>query len=449
MEILRKGDYAVLKSGVNVYTLELTDNLRTPFSGVQPYFSGSSNQFPLRIGQFVVVPYGAENKLPTELREILDENHITPELLNKQAQLLYGQGPALYELTFENGQRKKTWKADPEIEAWLKSWDWEDYLLKSIIEFRHINGHFTKYFRNRAARIGEKGRITHLEHVSSTRARLEWPDDNNRINHIIYGDFVKPWEKGLTRYPVFNWRDPFRYPVTMRYSNLYSFALDNDYSRPSYYSILKWIQLGSSLPTLLMNFNTNSAAIRYHIKSPAIYWAQKREMLKDNCRLKNIEYKEDMLEDLKDEILKKFADALVGIEKAGKMLTSETVWDDMGQEYVGWTVETIDQKVKDYIDAQLAIAKRADFEITAGVGLHPALSNMSADGNLPSGSEQLYAFKLYLSTGIDIPEMIVCRDINYALEANFPGKNLKVGFYHDIVKTEETTPPKERLKNQI
>jgi hypothetical protein len=379
---------------------------------------------------------------------MLDENGITPELLNKQLNLLWGQGPALYEVKFETGKRVKDWKSDPEIEAWLKSWDWEKYLEKSAVEFRHVNGHFTKYFRSRAARIGEKATITHLEHVGSLRARLEWPDEKEQVNNILVGDFVKPWEKGLIKYPIFNPRDPFKYPVSMYYSNLYSFALDNDYSRPSYYGLINWIKLASSLPKLLMNFNANSAAIRYHIQSPAIYWAMKEDQLKKNCELKNIEYKNEMLEDLKDDIIKKVVEGLAGIEKAGKMLTTETVWDDMGQQYVGWKIDTIDQKVKDYVDAQLEIAKRSDFEVTAGIGLHPALSNMSADGNLPSGSEQLYAFKLYLSTGVDIPEMIVCRDINHAIAANWPEKKIKIGFYHDTVTTEEMTTPSNRIKNQ-
>ena len=447
MNIYREGRFAVIDTGVNVYTAEITAEDRTPFSGVQPYFSGADNAFPVRIGQFQMVPFGSENNMPGELREILDENHITPEALNKQAQLLWGQGPALYEVKFENGKRSKYWIEDKEIQAWLDSWDWEEYLLKAVIEYRTINGHFSKYFRTRAGRIGQPSRIDHLEHVSSTDARLEWPDDNGRIHHIITGQFSMPWKQELRQYPVFNPRDPFKNPVSMRYSNLYSFALDRNYSRPPWFGILNWIKLSSSLPKLLLNYNVNAAAIRYHIKSPAIYWAMKEEQLKKNCDLKGVDYKSSMLEDLKDEIFLKVAEGLVGVEKAGKMITTEEIWDDMGQEYVGWKVETIDPKVKNYITAQLEIAKRSDFEITAGIGLHPALSNMSADGNLPSGSEQLYAFKLYLSTGVDIPERIVCMDINNAIAANFPGKKIKVGFYHDVVTTEEMTTPSNRVKN--
>jgi hypothetical protein len=415
MKIYREGSCAVIDTGVHVFTAEITAEDRTPFSGVLPYFSEQGSSFPLRIGDFNIIAFGSQNNLPSELRQVLDENNITPEILNKQTQLLWGQGPALYEIRYDNGKRIKYWVTDKNIESWLKSWAWEDYLLKATIEFRHINGHFTKYFRNRAPRVGGKGKIDRLEHVSSKNSRLEWPDKNNNINHIIVGDFVLPWQKGLKKYPVFDVNAPFKNPVSLRYSNLYSFALDNDYSRSSFYGSLNWIKLGSSIPKLLMNFNVNAAAIKHHIKSPAIYWDEKKVQLMKNCELQGTEYKDEMLENLKDDIFKKFTEGLVGIEKAGKILTSETIYDEMGQEYVGWEVITIDQKVKNYITAQTDIAKRAAFETTAGTGLHPALSNISADGNLPSGSEQLYAFKLYLSTGVDIPESIVCKDINNAI----------------------------------
>jgi len=96
----------------------------------------------------------------------------------------------------------------------------------------------------------------------------------------------------------------------------------------------------------------------------------------------------------------------------------------------------------------LDIAREASFQNSATVGLHPSLSNLSKDGNLPSGSEQLYAFKLFLMTAIDIPEGIICKDINIAIKANFPDTDLRIGFYHDAVLTEQATNPNDRVKNQ-
>ncbi len=40
------------------------------------------------------------------------------------------------------------------------------------------------------------------------------------------------------------------------------------------------------------------------------------------------------------------------------------------------------------------------------------------------------------------------KDINMAIAANFPGKGLRLGFYHDMLLTEAQTSPSDRLKSQ-
>lgn len=446
MNVVRKGDVGYVESTVGVYTFEISAETAYP---TMDNFGATVAKDPLPIGQFRIIPHGDQNAMPQELRVLLDENNLTPEVLDKQLQLLWGQGPALYKAEFKEGKRTKYWDSVPEIETFLNDWDHEEYLTRAGVEFRHMNGHYSKYFQNRGVRIGRKPIITELRHVSSLKARLEWPNPQQEIKHIITGDFERSSITNLKAYPIFDPKNPFASSLSMRYTNMYSFAMDNDYSRPSIFGNRHWIALSSSLPMLLMSFNKNSAAIKYHIKSPAAYWESQKQNLERNCELTGIEYKDKMLEDLKDETFAKFAEGLTGIKNVGKFITTETIYDEIGGEYVGWSVDVLDQKVKDYIDAQINIAKRAQLETTAGLGLHPALSNISSDGNLPSGSEQLYAFKLYLATSVDIPESIVCRDINYAIKANFPNTEYKLGFYHDTVLTEDATPPKDRIKNKV
>ena len=60
-----------------------------------PFYSNARQLWPTRIGDFLIVGHGAENNYPDEIRLILDENNLAPEVLNNQAQLLYGQGPAI------------------------------------------------------------------------------------------------------------------------------------------------------------------------------------------------------------------------------------------------------------------------------------------------------------------------------------------------------------------
>ena len=445
--VVHAGRHSFLVSNVGCYYFETAATYNVAQPGVLPFHTSTRKMVPLRIGDFNIIPRGDSNNFPDELRQILDEANVTPAVIEKQIGLLWGQGPAQYKVEHKDGKRVRMWMNDSEIENFLKSWDYEDYLIKTMVDFKHLNGYNTKFYRNRAPRIGGAGRIERLEHVSSLYCALEWPDANRNINHIIVGDFEQPWKYGLTSYPIFNKNNPFLYPVSMRYNNMYSFALDNDYSRPSFYGTLNWIRLGNSLPKLLMNYNSNASALKFHIKVPAIFWEDKKQKLMDQCLIKGIEYKDKMLEDLKDETFLKFAQTLSGIGNVGKFVTTDTVFDDQAGAYVGWEIVSIDQKVLDFVNAQIEIAKRVDLEITVGSNLHPALSNMSSDGNLSSGAEQLYAFKLYLMTGIDIPEMIICKDINDAIDINFQGKNIKIGFYHDTVLTEEMTSSKDRIRN--
>ena len=115
----------------------------------------------------------------------------------------------------------------------------------------------------------------------------------------------------------------------------------------------------------------------------------------------------------------------------------------------GWEINVIDQKIKDFVDSQIAISNRADHAISGGIGLHSALGNVSESGKSDSGSEQLYALKNYLLTGIDIPEMIVMKAINYAIKANWPEKKVKLGFYHMAPEKEQDVTESKRVKNIV
>jgi len=452
-KITRSGTKGFIETSVGVYTFDIAafDKLAQP--AVLPFYTQNTLLMPMQIGGFNIIPMGEENNYPLELRKILDDNNLTPELLKKKQSLLWGQGPALYKIVHQDGNRSRYFEENKDIMAWLKTWDWEEYLRRVNIEYSIMEGYYTKFYRNRGVRLGQKGVITELKMVSNRRARLEWPDDYGNINHIITGNYQESWRYGLTSYPIWDKHNPFAFPVAMRYSNLYNFAMnfEEDYARSSFHGSINWIKLASSIAILLMNYNINSAAIKWHIESPAAYWEIKKGELQAKCESLGKEYNDKMLEKVIDDTLKKIANALSGIEKAGKFVHTQTMFDinaGLNGEYVGWKFTPLDQKVKDFIDAQINIAKHALFEATAGLGLHAALSNITLEGNLPSGSEQLYAFKLYLMTGIDIPESIICKDLNDAIQINFPDTEYRVGFYHDVVITESQTAPADRTANK-
>ena len=139
---------------------------------------------------------------------------------------------------------------------------------------------------------------------------------------------------------------------------------------------------------------------------------------------------------------------LSGKENAGKFFYSLDMPAESGTGRVSWEVEAIDQKMKDFVEAQLKISEASASAITSGMGLHPSLSNVMVNGKLASGSELLYAFKLFLLSDTEIASQTILEPVNQAIAFNFPGKGLKLGFYHRQSAAEDATTSSARVKNQ-
>src|SRR5690625_7308870 len=156
-----------------------------------------------------------------------------------------------------------------------------------------------------------------------------------------------------------------------------------------------------------------------------------------------------MLIEFRTEYLEKVANALSDEQNTGKLWHSVKTLEVQGQNIAedGWEIKPIKQDVREFVRSQIDISKRADEALAAGVGLHGALGNINVAGKADSGSEQLYALKNYLQTGIAIPEMIVTKAINLAIKANWPEKDLKLGFYHYKPQRSEDRRVGKQFKN--
>ena len=101
--------------------------------------------------------------------------------------------------------------------------------------------------------------------------------------------------------------------------------------------------------------------------------------------------------------------------------------------------------MKDTVDAQIAIATKADKSTAVGMGVHSAIGNITEEGRSGSGSEQYYALNNFYQIGIDLPEMIIFEAMNAAIKINFPEKKkIKMGFYREEPKLQQDTAPQDR-----
>lgn len=392
-----------------------------------------------------IIPYGPGNDMPGKVRGLLENFYAGEGIMGKKAGLQWGEGPRLYRDAVD-GQNifYRAWTVDDEITADLKSTDYLTQMHRCLIDLVHLEGFWVKFTRTRGARIGS-GRIATVEHVPAGKVRFVYPGENKLPVQAMVADWPAASPDTSHVYPLFDPRDPLKYPVSLAYYNIYSYNHDH-YSVPRFIGAFDWLELAGTLAPLLAAYNENAAAISKHIKSPQSYWDRAEERIKDVCRAKNIPYKAEMLEDFKDEAMEKFAASMSGKANAGKFLHTSDYWNPEANAFEGWEIVTIDNKVKDYIEAQVAICKKSEAAATSGFGLDPSLSNLILDTKLGSGSEKLYALKVYNATETAVPDMILCKPFQQFIDVNHPGTDIKIGLYRTVVEAEKNVNPENRVK---
>lgn len=450
--IRRAGNFGIVDTSHGIMSFSVGQSF-SAFGQTGSFNFGSPdswNNQHIRVGEFDIIPMGIANDLPLEIQRVLDESYIGEGILGKIQGLQWGEGPRLYvEEEAPDGSLVRRWKTDEQVWDWLDSFDGINQLLRCHTDMVHGLGYYIKLKRNLGMRIGREGSIASIEHVPVNNARLEWPGpDSDTPTRIVVGAFPSPDTQRMYAYPIWNRAQPFANRVSMRYQNIYSFC-KSSYSTPRFFGALNWMKLSNSIAPLLIAYNRNASAISYHIESPQDYWDDVADMLKKKCEAKGELFTDKMLDEYKDKAFEEFSNALSGTENVGKFLHTTQYLNLTNREFQGWKVIPIDKKIKEYVDAQIAISNKGDSAATSGFGISPALSNIIVDGKMNSGSELLYALKGYFATETAVPEMILFQPWNDVLRLNFPDKKLKLGFYRNIVMKEDQVSPANRVVNNV
>jgi hypothetical protein len=452
MTIEYTGTGAIVETPQVAFTYQVSESPRDIFNN-KPVNDLNWNDKSNYIGDYIVYDYGSNNDLPEVIRDTVLKNYIAPGILKKKTQLIWGLGPQLYREKIVKGVLSREWLEDDEVSKWLLSWGYEDYLIKACTDFEFIEGVFSRYELSKGARIG-KHFISKISHLFPDRTRLASLKSSNsrEATHAIVTDWSFSTIQSLSKYkvyPLFDFLDPFANKNSVLYSNMYSFCTDY-YTVPDIYGSLAWLNRSTAVPLIFEALSKNSINLKYHIISPQAFWDKKEAEIKANCTLRGVLYQNSMLLDFQKQFLEKISVVLSGDENTGKYLHTSKSFTVEGTNILehGWEIKVIDQNIKDFVAAQISISQRADHALSAGLNLHSALGNVSESGKSDSGSEQIYALKTFLQTGIDIPEMIIMKAINYALKCNWPESKLKLGFYHVTPEKEQNIAPKDRLLNQ-
>ena len=446
-EIKRIGRCSFVETSAGQFAIHMGwDN---QFSVVLDTTGESWDKYPTYVGGARVVPWGAMNDFPERLRNLLERNNVGPGILDRKTGLLYGEGPMLCRYVMRDGQPTQEWTEDKEVQRWLDSWDYKRYVREVLVEYTRTNGHFTRYVMGKGVRIGRSW-VSRLECLPSGDVRMVWPESDrlqlDQVKQFIVGDFAR--NCGFAMYPVFDKWNPARHEAAIGYHSLRSFGR-NLYALSSFYGSIPWLQNANDLPEIIRHLNENLIAAAYVVHMPQEYIRQKEELV----RLMHPEWTDEQvvkeLEKLREQVTQTIADVMAGKQNAGKFFQCVD-FIDMDGHAQSWKIEPIEMNIDKYIEAQVKISRIADSSTTSGFGLSPALANIIIDGKSDSGSQMLYALKIFYGADTHIPEEIALEALNDALHINFPTKrDLFVGLYRKIINKEENVTTGNRVTQNI
>lgn len=429
-------------------------NLNGSFDGtISTLYDSSYNDWdgdPVTLAGVRVVPWGYDNNMPKNIRNLLEKNNLGPGILARKAGLLYGQGPMLYRYKIsEDNERVQEWIDDPEIQAWLDTWDYKEFIRNAITEFINLSGVFVKYVSGRSVRIG-KPWVSSLECLPSADCRMVWPKSDRRlysdVTHFLFGDIDN--NRNIFRYPKFDKRNPTKHEVAMQYHSLRSSGR-NFYAVSSFLGSIPWMQNANSLPEIIHTLNKNIIAAAYMVHVPQKYYADAEYRLRQLNPEATDASIAQLLDQEKEKIAQGIADVMAGQHNAGKFFQVVDFVDELGHKHE-WKVEPIEMNIDKYIDALSKISRIADSSTTSGFGLNPSLANIIIDGKGDSGSQMLYALKLFYGADTQIPEEVCLEAINDAIRINFPDKKgIYLGLYRKVINKEDNVTASKRTTNQV
>jgi hypothetical protein len=403
----------------------------------------------ISVGDYEAIPFGKSNDIPDDIQEKVLPNSFAHRGLNRKAELLVEQGPYLYLQKSDGTKYFRSPVEHEKLTEWLESFSYEELAHNNAIDFFFNKCVYNKIFRSKRTRLGEKSHPESIEHLNAKKCRLAFKRGarTKKPTHVIVGDWDANDTRKMDIYPIFDSKNPTKHPVSIHYKFLYTYGMDY-YPLPDIYGSLDWITNTTNTPKIFKSFAEKSMYIKWHIQSPIKFWDDKRKIIKDNIKANPSlgPYKEQMLEDLKTEILDKLSDLLSGVENVGKFWHNEYVVNLVGSSASeqGWKIIPIEQKTKEWVESQVKIYDTAIFAVQASLGVHASLLMVGADGKSDSGSEQLYAYVTHQKTATPIPEYYVLASINDIIKLKFNTKE-KVGFYRTTPERQQDVSDSQRM----
>lgn len=275
-------------------------------------FRDENEVSPLRYGDYVIWPWGADNRMPYAILEMIEKDETVSTCLNFNSEIAYGSGIS-YEIPEESPDK-------PDINFFLEEVNLPEYFLGITSDFKHFGFAVSVIDIDRAA-----NKIVGLYRLEAMYCRFGKANGSGHVNHIYYADWRKsglrdenieeipvlPAYRSLSALQAMLAKSPklSRMAIISRVPGVDS----TYYPIPAYASIFKsrWYRIKRLIAKAKEAKLENSAPIKYHIEINARYWDNlfKREGITDPAKKRDRELEEKQ----------KILDFLTGVENSGKV----------------------------------------------------------------------------------------------------------------------------------
>lgn len=495
MELQNLGSVGYVKEGHDIISFQIGST--TTGSPVTTLFNNSVNPNEpvlMQVDNHTILLKGVLNNEPDDIEQLITENRILPELIEKQIRMLYGAGPHCYQIEFdEKGKRVRRWATNPEIDEMFDEWKLKglphsanDTVLQVARRYYYMEEFYPRFYFSLSRflpdemiqKLNLQPPIFGFELLENKRCRLA----SKKLINVFEDDyeekdfdmvFVGNWNRGLIRkfkkYKKFQLSKARSYRVAVgHYKND---AVGSIYGVNKFYKgTREWI-LGSNLtPKNINSFIRNSLAAKVHVIIPDAWCESKKKMISAYCEINQklqeenktlikindieigTEYHEHLFTLYVNAEVKKLFKYLSGEDNQGKAFVSYSFRTGNTEEE-RWRFETIDLKYKEYVESLISYDKRSDEVLLSAKGIDGSISNITKDGVISkSGADLYYNYIIYLFMNRPIAEEKVMEPFNDMIRINKPhlyAEGWRRGLYVDVPQRQEDTSSNDRLQNQV
>lgn len=332
--------------------------------------------------------WGSDNKEPQKMIKAIRDNELIYPVIEKRAQLLYGEGIAYGPIEInDEGHAMIKRQIIPEIEDFLENTNANIYIQEAAIDNAIASNFYPEILLNEENPKKVKGiycndftecRVAAQNAqgiIPKVLVNANWLTDGDYDNSTkidaldMYGDMV---QQMADKPEVNKWCIP-----------IFSQSLGEKFYAVEAWRGLRnsgWLDIAASIPKWKRAVMKNQIAIKYHLQIDTAYWEATYPGFE--------EMKPEEKTEIQKEEIETFLDTMQGEDKAGNVLMTSMTWEEAVEKHrPSWSIEALPGgKFED--NNNLEYAGEADRRIIRAFGLHPSLFGAGAGkGSAGSGSD--------------------------------------------------------------